>query len=66
LEVATTGGLANFVVNTLETIFGAVFSMLAIVVPVLALVLLVVVVGAMYYLGRRVVAAFWRREDGTE
>ena len=39
-STATTGGLANFVVNTVETIFGAVFSVLAIVVPVVALVLL--------------------------
>ncbi len=51
-STATTGGLANFVVNTVETIFGAVFSVLAIVVPVVALVLLVVVVGLMYYVGR--------------
>ena len=55
-STATTGGLANFVVNTVETIFGAAFSVLAIVVPVVALVLLLVVVAGMYYVGRRVVA----------
>jgi hypothetical protein len=64
-STATTGGLGNFVVNTVETIFGAVFAVLAIVVPVVALVLLVVVVGVMYYLGRRVVGAVWRRDDGA-
>ena len=47
-STATTGGLANFVVNTVETIFGVVFSVLAIVVPVVALVLLVIVVAGMY------------------
>jgi hypothetical protein len=64
-STATTGGLGNFVVTTVETIFGAVFSVLAIVVPVVALVLLVVVVVAMYYVGRRVVGAVWRRDDGV-
>ena len=64
-STATTGGLANFVVNTVETIFGAAFSVLAIVVPVVALVLLVVVVGLMYYVGRRVVGAVWRHDDGA-
>ena len=54
-STATTGGLANFVVNTVETIAGVAFSVLAIVVPVLAVVLLVVVVAGMYWVGRRVV-----------
>jgi hypothetical protein len=64
-STATTGGLANFVVNTVETMFGAAFSVLAIVVPVAALVLLLVVVAGMYYVGRRVVGAVWRRMDGA-
>ena len=54
-STATTGGLANFVVNTVETVFGVAFSVLAIVVPVVAVVLLVVVVAGMYWAGRRVV-----------
>jgi hypothetical protein len=45
------------VVNTVETLFGVAFSVLAIVVPVVALVLLLVVVAGMYYVGRRVVRA---------
>jgi hypothetical protein len=45
--------------------FGAAFSVLAIVVPVAALVLLLVVVAGMYYVGRRVVGAVWRRMDGA-
>jgi uncharacterized protein DUF4126 len=53
-STATTGGLANFVVNTIETIAGAVFSVLAIVIPIVALVLLLPVVAVMYYIGRRV------------
>ena len=56
-STATTGGLANFVVNTVETVFGVAFSVLAIVVPVLAVVLLVIVVAGMYWVGRRVVGA---------
>lgn len=56
-STATTGGLANFVLNTVETIAGVAFSVLAIVVPVVAAVLLVIVVVAMYWVGRRVVRA---------
>ena len=56
-STATTGGLANFVVNTVETIAGVAFSVLAIVVPVAAVVLLVIVVAVMYWVGRRVVGA---------
>lgn len=53
-STATTGGLANFVINTIETIAGALFSVMAIVIPIVALVLLVPVVAVMYYIGRRV------------
>jgi hypothetical protein len=56
-STATTGGLANFIVNTVETVAGVAFSVLAIVVPVLAVVLLVIVVVAMYWVGRRVLRA---------
>jgi hypothetical protein len=65
VSTATTGGLANFVVNTLETIAGAVFSVLAIVIPILALVLLVPVVGLMYYVGRRVVRLLLVRRENA-
>ncbi|MGD9633398.1 MAG: DUF4126 domain-containing protein [Pirellulales bacterium] len=65
-STATTGGLANFVVNTVETVFGVAFSVLAIVVPVVAVVLLVVVVVAMYWVGRRVVGAVFGRGDTTK
>lgn len=53
-STTTTGGLANFVVSTIETVSGLVFSVMAIVVPIVAVVLLGVVIGGMYYLGRRV------------
>jgi hypothetical protein len=56
-STATTGGLANFVLNTVETVAGVAFSVLAIVVPVVAVVLLVIVVVAMYWVGRRVLRA---------
>jgi hypothetical protein len=54
-STATTAGLANFVVSTVETVAGFLFSVLAIVIPVVALVLLVPVVAVMYYVGRRVI-----------
>jgi hypothetical protein len=63
-STATTGGLANFVVSTVETVAGFLFSVLAIVIPVVALVLLLIVVGVMYYVGRRVVRLFLMRQDG--
>ena len=53
-STATTGGLANFVVSTSETLAGFFFSITSIVVPLLALILLFVVVGGMYYVGRQV------------
>lgn len=62
-STATTGGLANFVVNTVETVFGVAFSVLAIVVPVVAVVLLIVVVAGMYWVGRRVLATLFPRRD---
>lgn len=52
-STATTGGLANFLFTTVETVAGAAFSVLALVVPVLTLILLVIVVAALYSLGRR-------------
>jgi len=61
-STATTGGLANFVLNTVETIAGMAFSLLAIVVPVVAAVLLVIVVVGMYWVGRRVVGAVMGRD----
>jgi hypothetical protein len=51
-----TGGIGNWVVSTLETLAGIFFSVLSLVVPVLTLVLLLAVVVALYYLGRRVIA----------
>jgi hypothetical protein len=53
-STTTTGGLANFVVSTLETVAGVIFSVMSIVVPLLALILLLAVVGSMYYFGRQV------------
>jgi hypothetical protein len=61
-STATTGGLANFVVSTFELLAGLFFPVLAIVVPVLTLILLMAVIGAMYYTGRRVLRAFLSRE----
>jgi hypothetical protein len=54
-STVTTGGLANFVVTTLETVAGFFFSIMSIVLPLLASVLLLVAIGCMYYVGRQVV-----------
>lgn len=53
-STATTGGLANFAVSTFETVAGFFFSVMSIVVPLLALALLLVAIGCMYYIGRQV------------
>jgi hypothetical protein len=61
-STTTTGGLANFVVSTFELLAGLFFPVLAIVVPVLTFVLLLAVIGVMYYTGRRVLSAFLSRK----
>jgi NADH:ubiquinone oxidoreductase subunit 6 (subunit J) len=53
-STGTTGGLANFVVSTFETVAGTVFSVLSLVFPILALILLAALIGIMYFIGRRV------------
>jgi Domain of unknown function (DUF4126) len=53
-STATTGGLANFVVSTVETMAGFVFAVLSMVVPLLTLPLLILAVAGMYYAGRQV------------
>jgi hypothetical protein len=53
-STTTTAGLANFVINTVETIAGVAFSLMSLVVPILAIVLLVLLIAAMYYTGRTV------------
>jgi hypothetical protein len=59
-STTTTGGLANSVVATIENFAGLAFSVLSIVVPVAAGILLIASVVAMYYFGRAVVRRFWR------
>jgi hypothetical protein len=51
----TTGGLANFILSTFETVAGFFFSLMSIVVPIVTLILLTVFIAAMYYVGRRTV-----------
>jgi hypothetical protein len=63
VSTTTTGGLANFAVSTLETVAGFIFSVMSIVVPLLALVILLAVIGCMYYFGRQVVRKLVSRWD---
>jgi hypothetical protein len=51
-STTTTGGLANFIFTTIETVTGLILSILSIVVPLLALMLLLIVVAAMLFIGR--------------
>ena len=62
-STATTGGVANFVVSTLETLAGFVFPILSIVVPLVTLALLIVVVACMYYAGREIARRLFARPD---
>jgi Domain of unknown function (DUF4126) len=62
-STATTGGLANFVVTTLETLAGFIFPVLFIVVPLVTLALLIVVVACMYYAGREIARRLFARPD---
>ncbi len=62
-STTTTGGLANFAVSTFETLAGFFFAALSIAVPLLALLLLIAVVGGMYYVGRRILGSFFTRRD---
>ena len=64
-STGTTAGLANFAVSTIETVAGFLFSLMAIAVPVLTLILLVALVAAMYYLSRRVLRKLLARQ-GTD
>ncbi len=61
-STGTTAGLANFIVSTFETVAGFLFSLMAIVVPVLTLILLVALIATMYYTGRRVLRKLFARE----
>lgn len=67
-STVVTGGTGNSLVNTIETAAGFVFSVLSIIMPVLAVILLLVSIIALYYVGRRVLRAFLRnratRVDG--
>jgi hypothetical protein len=51
-STTTTGGLANFIFTTMETVTGFILSILSIIVPILAISLLVASVAAMFLIGR--------------
>jgi hypothetical protein len=60
-STATTGGLANFAVATVEALAGALFPVMAIVIPVLAFLFLLAAIGGMYFVGRHVMRSFFPR-----
>ena len=53
-STTSTGGMANFVIATVESLAGVFFSLISIVVPFLAIVLMLAAIGCMYYIGRQV------------
>jgi hypothetical protein len=60
-STTSTAGFANFAVSTFETAAGFFFSLMSIAVPVLALLLLIALIGAMYYASRRVLRKIFSR-----
>jgi hypothetical protein len=64
-STGTTAGLANFVINTIETVAGFAFSLMSLVVPIATLVLLVLLIAVMYYTGRTVLRTLFARHGGT-
>jgi hypothetical protein len=60
LSSATTGGLGNFIVSTVEWFLALLIAMLAIIVPILALMLL----GVIAFFTTRLVL-HWRRKPGV-
>jgi hypothetical protein len=53
-STTSTGGMANFVIATVESLAGVFFSLISIAIPLVAVLLMLVVIGCMYYLGRQV------------
>jgi hypothetical protein len=53
--------MGNFLVSTIETAAGFVFSILSVVVPIVAVILLIAAIGGLYYTGRKVVRRFFSR-----
>ena len=67
LSSATTAGVANPVLSTVEGVVSSVLSVLAVVWPVLAAILVVMVLAVcwliIYYLGKRLLRLFRRRDS---
>lgn len=59
-STSATGGLTNFVVNTLETVAGFFFAILSLIFPILAITLLIFSVIGLWYAGRTVWRRWWR------
>jgi hypothetical protein len=60
-STTTTGGLANFIVSTFETLAVFFFSVMSIVLPIGAVLLLAILIGTMYYTGRSVLRKLFTR-----
>lgn len=65
-STSTTAGLANFVINTLETAASFFFSLMSIVVPIVALILLAALIVTMYYFGRRVLRKLFSSQSNAD
>ncbi len=53
-STTSTGGMANFVIATVESLAGVFFSLISIAIPLVAVLLMLAVIGCTYYVGRQV------------
>jgi hypothetical protein len=60
-STATSGGFANFVFSTFELVAGFLLAIISIVAPILAVMLVLVACGCLYYIGRGVIRTFFGR-----
>ncbi|MCA9111878.1 MAG: DUF4126 family protein, partial [Planctomycetaceae bacterium] len=57
----TTGGTANFLLTTLETVASLLFAILSILAPILSLIALLLLIAIMYYTGRTILRQMRQR-----
>jgi hypothetical protein len=62
-STTSTGGMANFVIATVESLAGVFFSLISIVVPLVAVVLILAAIGCMYFAGRQVLRQLFSQAD---
>ena len=64
-STTTTGGVGNFAVSAVESVAGLFFSLISIVIPLVAVVLMLAVIAIMYYMGRQVLGRLFSSRPGA-